>query len=173
MDFLSIRITEQSVIAVESSLGKADRAFRPPNLRMVRRQVPRSNQTIGVCGISVVVCERSAGATSTAASIARSRAALGSVAADSARSGKSSSGNDMALVQNVVSQPGSTENCAVVLTFAGSILEEIKRYPTEISSPSLGAFAQRDICSCCTTADKTDRTILLVISFPVSRKGSL
>jgi hypothetical protein len=56
----------------------------------------RSNQRIAVFGISVVVCERSAAATSTAASIARSRAALGSVAADWAKSGKSSSGNDMA-----------------------------------------------------------------------------
>jgi len=78
--------------------------------------------------------ERLARAGRTATSIARSRAASGSVAADSAISGKSSSGKDMALVQNAVSQQGSTENCARVLIFASSNLGEVKGYPMEISS---------------------------------------
>jgi hypothetical protein len=80
------------------------------------------------------VCERSVRAGLTVVSNPRSRAASGSVAADSARNGKSSSGKDMALAQNAVSQQGSPENCARVLTFASSNLGDGRRYPAEISS---------------------------------------
>jgi hypothetical protein len=77
----------------------------------------------------------SAAAASTAASIARSRAALGSVAANSARCGKSSEGNDMVYwSKTLVSQEGNTENCAGVLRFARSNLGEGRRYAAEISS---------------------------------------
>jgi hypothetical protein len=99
------------------------------------RQESRSNQRVGVFEISVVVCECSAAAASTAASIARSRAALGSVAANSARCGKSSVGNDMVYwSKTLVSQEGNTENCAGVLRFARSNLGEGRRYFAEIAA---------------------------------------
>jgi hypothetical protein len=76
-------------------------------------------------GISEVVCERSAGAASTAASIARSRAALGSVAADWARSGKSSAGNDIAYwIQDLVSQPRAQKTVPESSHLLGLVWEE-------------------------------------------------